>query len=61
MTTGATNENITSAEAAERSALISVDSVSLNGTELDVAEVVRGGRIHLPDLAKDNTVTIVAH
>jgi aminopeptidase N len=102
MTTGAKNENITRAEAAERSAVTTVDSysvdldltgtgptfrstttcvfesstpgattwidliaervdsVSLNGTELDVAEVVRGGRILLPELARDNTVTIVA-
>jgi len=38
----------------------SVESVTLNGTELDPAQVVDGGRITLPDLARDNTVTIVA-
>ena len=102
MTTGEKNENITRAEAQERSASITTDSyavdldltgtgptfrstttcvfecnqpgsatwidliadsvefVSLNGTELDPASVVDGGRITLPDLARDNTVTIVA-
>ena len=39
----------------------SVQSVTLNGTELDPGTVVEGGRIHLPGLAKDNTVTIEAH
>ncbi|MGA0209592.1 MAG: aminopeptidase N [Candidatus Nanopelagicales bacterium] len=39
----------------------SVDSVTLNGTVLDPTEVVDGGRIRLPGLATDNTVTIVAH
>ncbi len=102
MSTSAKNENITRAEAQERSRLVatdsyavdldltgtestfrstttsifeckepgsttwidliaeSVESVTLNGTELDPAEVVDGGRITLPDLARDNTVTIVA-
>ena len=102
MTTGAKNENITRAEAQERSAHITVDSyavdldltstgptfrstttcifdssapgdptwidliaekvesVVLNGEELDLATVVQGGRILLPELARDNTVTIVA-
>lgn len=98
----AKNENITRAEAQERSSTISVDSyavdldltgtgptfrstttcifdsdqpgsatwidliaesvqsVTLNGTELDPSQVVEGARIHLPNLASDNTVTIVA-
>ncbi|HEV8024044.1 MAG TPA: aminopeptidase N, partial [Candidatus Nanopelagicales bacterium] len=102
MSTGAKNENITRAEAKERSALIatdaysvdldlsgagstfrstttciftcvepgastwidliadSVESISLNGTELNPATAVQGGRVELPDLARDNTVTIVA-
>lgn len=102
MTTGAKNENITRAEAQQRSARVSVDSyavdldltgtgptfrstttcifectesgastwidliassvesVSVNGVDLDVSTVVEGSRIHLPDLARDNTVTIVA-
>ena len=38
----------------------SVQSVTLNGTDLDPGEVVEGGRIHLPGLASDNTVTIEA-
>jgi aminopeptidase N len=38
----------------------SVESVSLNGADLDPREVVDGGRIRLPNLARDNTVTIVA-
>ncbi len=38
----------------------SVESVTLNGRELDPTEVVEGARISLPDLARDNTVTIVA-
>ncbi len=38
----------------------SVQSVTLNGTDLDPSEVVEGGRIHLPGLASDNTVTIEA-
>ena len=38
----------------------SVESVTLNGSELDSKDVVDGGRIHLPNLAGDNTVTIVA-
>lgn len=38
----------------------SVESVSLNGRELDLANVVKHGRIVLTDLAHDNTVTIVA-
>ena len=102
MTTGAKNENITRAEAQERSAHITVDSyavdldltgtgptfrstttcifessapgestwidliaesvesVQLNGEELDLGTVVQGGRILLPELARDNTVTVVA-
>ena len=102
MTTGAKNENITRAEAQERSAHVTVDSyavdldltgtgptfrstttcifessapgdstwidliaekvesVVLNGEELDLATVVQGGRILLPELARDNTVTVVA-
>ena len=39
----------------------SVESVTLNGLDLQVAEVVKGGRIRLPDLARDNTLTVVAH
>ena len=103
MTTGAKNENITRAEAQERSAHVTVDSyavdldltgtgptfrstttcifessapgdstwidllaenvesVRLNGAELDLDTVVKGGRILLPELARDNTVTVVAH
>jgi aminopeptidase N len=102
MSTGAKNENITRAEAQERSTLLSsdsyavdldltgtgptfrstttgifecrepgasswidliadsVESITLNGAELDPSTVVDGGRIRLPDLARDNTVTIVA-
>ena len=37
-----------------------VQSVTLNGTELEPSEVVEGGRIHLPGLVSDNTVTIEA-
>ena len=37
-----------------------IESVTLNGTELDPASVVDGARIQLPDLARDNTVTVVA-
>jgi len=37
-----------------------VESVTLNGTELDPSKVVDGGRIALPGLATDNTLTIVA-
>ena len=39
----------------------SVESVTLNGRELDPSEVVHGARISLPDLARDNTVTVVAN
>ena len=102
MTTGAKNENITRAEAQERSGHVTVDSYAvdldltgtgptfrstttcifetsapgdstwidliaetvesavLNGKELDLDTVVHGGRILLPELARDNTVTIVA-
>ncbi len=38
----------------------SVESVTLNGDELDLAEVVQGARITLPNVARDNTVTVVA-
>ena len=103
MTSAAKNENITRAEAQERSELIDVDSysvdldltgtgptfrstttcifeskepgattwidviasnvqsVTLNGRELNPGDVVNGARITLPDLARDNTVTIVAN
>jgi len=103
MTSAAKNENITRAEAQERSELIDVDSysvdldltgtgptfpstttcifesnepgattwidliasnvqsVTLNGRELNPGDVVTGARITLPDLARDNTVTIVAN
>jgi len=37
-----------------------VHSVQLNGTELQVSEVVHGARIQLPGLAADNTVVVVA-
>ncbi|MBM03074.1 MAG: aminopeptidase N [Micrococcales bacterium] len=37
-----------------------VASVTLNGRELDPNDVVDGARIALPDIAHDNTVTIVA-
>ena len=37
-----------------------VHSVELNGKALEVAEVVQGARIHLPDLEAENTVVIVA-
>ena len=39
---------------------ISVESVNLNGTELNVADVVVGSRIHLPGLAAENTVVVEA-
>ncbi|MCF8551658.1 MAG: aminopeptidase N, partial [Candidatus Nanopelagicales bacterium] len=100
--TDSRSENITRAEAAERSALISVtsydvvldvsstgptfttdttavfacttpgattwidliaptvDSVTLNGVELDTTEVVSGARITLPNLEATNTVRVVA-
>lgn len=37
-----------------------VHSVTLNGRELDPAEVSDGVRIHLPDLAEHNELTVVA-
>ena len=37
-----------------------VHSVALNGTELNVAEVVDGARILLPGLAASNSVTVIA-
>ena len=37
-----------------------MESVTLNGRELDPNDVVDGARIALPDLARDNTATIVA-
>ena len=39
---------------------LSVESVLLNGTPLDVAAVVDGSRIHLPGLAADNEVVVAA-
>ena len=39
---------------------LSVESVILNGTPLDVAEVVEGSRIHLPALARENEVVVDA-
>src|SRR5699024_7881904 len=38
----------------------SVDAVELNGSPLDPADVVGDHRVHLEDLAEDNTVTIRA-
>ncbi len=38
----------------------SVDSVALNGEELAVADVFRHGRVQLPNLVTDNTLTVVA-
>ncbi|MBP2414601.1 aminopeptidase N [Arthrobacter stackebrandtii] len=38
----------------------SVESVVLNGTALDISEVVDGSRIHLPGLAAENTVVVRA-
>ena len=38
----------------------SVSSVVLNGTSLDVASIVDGPRINLPDLQADNTLTVTA-
>jgi aminopeptidase N len=100
--TGSRSENITRAEASERSDLISstsyevvldltsteptftttttalfacttpgaqtwidliaptVESVTLNGTELTVSEVVHGARISLPNLEASNTLVVVA-
>jgi len=37
-----------------------VHSITLNGTSLDVGQAFAGARITLPDLAEQNTVTIVA-
>ncbi|WP_104092032.1 aminopeptidase N [Arthrobacter sp. GMC3] len=39
---------------------LGVESVELNGTLLDVATVVDGARIHLPQLALENVVTVKA-
>ena len=38
----------------------SVRAVTLNGTALDPAEVFRDSRVHLPSLAAENEVTVVA-
>ncbi len=39
---------------------LSVESVELNGTQLDVAQAFDGARIHLPALAHENVVTVHA-
>ncbi|ALE92106.1 aminopeptidase [Arthrobacter alpinus] len=39
---------------------LSVESVELNGAFLDLADVVDGARIHLPQLARENVVTVKA-
>ena len=38
----------------------SVESVALNGEELSVADVFRHGRVQLPNLVTDNTLTVIA-